>query len=154
MKKNEGFTIFELLIVIVLIAILAAAILAAINPVEQFKRANDEGRKINGHELLRSIGRYQATTGKNPEIFPTTPNYDCEAIVTREPINDLTDLKFELSSWFAARINEWDKRLFVGLLPSSGLAKICYKVESAAFITKAMQNGCRANSQFYMCVPE
>lgn len=154
MKNNQGFTLFELLIVIVLIAILAAAILAAINPVEQFKRASDEGRKVNGYELLRSIGRYQATNGKSPNILPITPDYDCERIVSHEPVSDIDDLKYEISSWFANRIKENDKRLFVGLLPRSGLTKICYKVESASFIAKATREGCRVDSQFYMCVPE
>jgi prepilin-type N-terminal cleavage/methylation domain-containing protein len=154
MKSNQGFTLFELLIVIVLIAILAAAILAAINPAEQFRRATDEGRKVNGYELLRSIGRFQATKGENPNIQPVTPNYDCEGIVSREPVSNIEDLKYELSSWFMTRIQESDKKLFVGLLPKSGLAKVCYQVESGSFIAKAMQNGCRVNSQFYMCVPE
>ena len=154
MKNNQGFTLFEFLIVIVLIAILAAAILAAINPIEQFKRASDEGRKVNGYELLRSIGRYQATKGENPNIQPITPDYDCESIVNHDPIDDITDLKYELSSWFMTRIKEDGKRLFVGLLPKSGLAKVCYQVESGSFIAKAMQNGCRVDSQFYLCVPE
>jgi type II secretory pathway pseudopilin PulG len=151
MKNNQGFTLFEF---VVLIAIFAAAVLAAINPMEQFKRAKDEGRKVNGFELLRSIGRYQATKGENPDIQPVTPDYDCEGIVSRDPIINIDDLKYELSSWFMTRIKEDGKKLFVGLLPKSGLAKVCYQVESGSFMAKAIQNGCRVNSQFYMCVPE
>lgn len=64
MKK--GFTLIELLIVVALIGILAVALLSAINPVEQMKKARDAGRKSDAAELLNAYERYYSTYGCYP----------------------------------------------------------------------------------------
>lgn len=154
MKRNKGFTLIELLVVIALLALLSIIVLAAINPVEQLKKAKDAGRKICAGELLRAIERYQVTRKENPVLSSTTPSITCEEIVDGEPVSDISGLNGEVSSWFPGRIVEEEYRLYVGLLPSSGLAKICFQVESVANITKAIQEGCFISSKFYLCVPE
>lgn len=53
-----GFTLIEILIVIGIIAILAAIVLVAVNPAEQFKKANDAQRASNVNAILNAIGQY------------------------------------------------------------------------------------------------
>lgn len=64
--KSKGFTLIELLIVVALIGILAVALLSAINPVEQAKKARDAGRKSDSAELLNAYERYYSTYGCYP----------------------------------------------------------------------------------------
>ncbi|EKD87098.1 MAG: hypothetical protein ACD_37C00044G0003, partial [uncultured bacterium] len=44
-SSESGFTLIELLIVITILGILATAVLAAINPLEQISRGRDTGSK-------------------------------------------------------------------------------------------------------------
>lgn len=60
---RKGFTLIELLIVIAILGILAVAVLSAINPVEQMKKARDAGRKSDVAELLNAHERYFTTFG-------------------------------------------------------------------------------------------
>ena len=56
-KKNlEGFTLIEILIVIGMIAILAAVVLVAINPLRQFAQARNSQRTANVNVILNAIG--------------------------------------------------------------------------------------------------
>lgn len=66
LSNNKGFTLIELLVVITLIAILAVAILAAINPVEQRRKAQDTGARAAATELQGALDRYYATYGCYP----------------------------------------------------------------------------------------
>lgn len=153
-KACKGFTLIELIIVTALIAVLIVIVLMTINPTEQLKRAQEAGRKVDANELLRAIGRYQATNGKNPNLSPETLSITCSEIVNEEPVAEISDLKNEISDWFPKRILENDKRLFVGILPKSGITKICYQVESASGMKKAAYDGCFVNNKFYLCLPE
>lgn len=63
---NKGFTLMELLIVIGVLGILAAGLLAAIDPFEQLKKARDSNYRSGGIELLQSLQRYYANHGYFP----------------------------------------------------------------------------------------
>ena len=69
MKKlttQLGFTMIELLIVITILGILAVAVLSAINPIEQIRRARDTSSQSDAEQLLSAIDRYNAFQG----VFP------------------------------------------------------------------------------------
>lgn len=63
---SKGFTLMELLIVIGVLGILAAGLLAAIDPFEQLKKARDTNNRSAAIELLGSAQRYYATHGYLP----------------------------------------------------------------------------------------
>lgn len=64
--NQKGFTLVELLIVIALLGVLAAAVLAAINPLEQANRARDARMKSDASQLLAAIDRYYVAIGHFP----------------------------------------------------------------------------------------
>lgn len=72
-RFSLGFTLVELLIVIALLGILAAAVLAAINPIEQANRARDTRLKSDSSQLLAAIDRYFASQSEMPWATPTDP---------------------------------------------------------------------------------
>jgi len=74
-KKNDGFTLIEILVVIGIIAILAVIVLIAINPARQFAQANNTQRTSNVNAILNAIGQYIAD---NAGDLPTIPGGDGE----------------------------------------------------------------------------
>lgn len=73
---EKGFTLVELLIVIALIGVLAVAVLAAINPLEQLNRARDTGMESDASQLLAAIDRYYASQEKFPWVPAEVANND------------------------------------------------------------------------------
>ncbi|NCN45157.1 MAG: hypothetical protein COU63_04125 [Candidatus Pacebacteria bacterium CG10_big_fil_rev_8_21_14_0_10_36_11] len=65
-KQQAGFTMTELLIVIGILGILAVAVLAAINPIEQINRGRDTGSRSDTEQLISAIDRYYAFNGYYP----------------------------------------------------------------------------------------
>ncbi len=78
-KRERGFTLIEILVVIGIIAVLAAVVLVAINPTRQFKLARDSQRISNVNALLNSISQNIAehhgvfTCGTSPLTLPASP---------------------------------------------------------------------------------
>jgi len=56
--RRAGFTMIELLVVIAILGILAATVLAAINPVEQINRARDTREQSDAAQLITAVQRY------------------------------------------------------------------------------------------------
>lgn len=77
MKSRSGFTIVELLIVIVVIAILAAISIVSYNGIQN--RANDTAVQSDLRNLANKILQYDATNGTYPAVNYT----DSAATVTR-----------------------------------------------------------------------
>jgi len=65
-SARHGFTLIELLIVIAVLGILAVAVLAAINPIEQINRSKDTGSRSDSEQLIGAIDRYYASRGFYP----------------------------------------------------------------------------------------
>lgn len=61
MNNKKGFTLIELLIVIGIISILAGIVLVAVNPAQQFGKANDSERKSEIGTLLSAVYQYQTS---------------------------------------------------------------------------------------------
>ncbi len=57
LKKQAGFTLIEILIVIGIIAVLAAIVLVAVNPARQFAQANNADRSSDLNALLSAVGQ-------------------------------------------------------------------------------------------------
>ena len=66
LRKQLGFTMIELLIVIAILGILAVAVLSAINPIEQINRGRDTGSRSDAEQLISAIDRFYAMTGYYP----------------------------------------------------------------------------------------
>ena len=75
MKRNFGFTLVELLIVIGLLGAIALIVIAAINPIEQANRARDTKYKSDGSQLVSAIERYFTQKSEFPWTTNTPATY-------------------------------------------------------------------------------
>jgi prepilin-type N-terminal cleavage/methylation domain-containing protein len=76
LKRNLGFTLVELLIVIGLLGAIALIVIAAINPIEQANRARDTRFKSDGAQLISAIDRYFASRQSFPWVPDLATNND------------------------------------------------------------------------------
>ena len=89
MQKNKsGFTIVELLIVIVVIAILAAVTIVAYNGVQQ--RARDSARYTIAKSIIKALELYKADNGSYPPHTATT-SAACATHTNGYSYSDATD---------------------------------------------------------------
>lgn len=94
-KKQKGFTLIEILLVIGLIAILAAVVIVAVNPARQFAQGRNSQRLSNVNTILNAAHQYAVdNTGTLPASIPTSA--DCAGVATNEICKtdaaDCTDL--------------------------------------------------------------
>ncbi len=85
MKKQKGFTLIEILVVMGIIAVLAAIVLIAINPARQFAQARQTQRTSNVNAILNAIGQFVAD---NKGDFPRDVNAGMDQ-VTDDLCDDL-----------------------------------------------------------------
>lgn len=151
---GEGFTMIELLIVISVLGILAVAVLAAINPIEQINRGKDTGTRSDSEQLLSAIERYYTTMGYYPWRSSTTAGTDVQAwtrVVNLAAWNDdlnanvLTKLSAggtaEIKSSFVSRIIGTGYN-FVWVYNSGAAGSstyVCFNGLSASFQTEASE---------------
>ncbi|MFH0838348.1 MAG: prepilin-type N-terminal cleavage/methylation domain-containing protein [Patescibacteria group bacterium] len=79
-KSFKGFTLIELLIVIGIIAILAGIVLVAVNPAEQFGKANDAERKSELGMMLSAVYQFQTSQTAKGNLPECTVNSVVTAI--------------------------------------------------------------------------
>ena len=82
-SMQRGFTLIEILLVMGIIAILAAAVIVGINPVRQFSQAKNTQRWSNINAILNSVHQYAVDNiGTLPSNIPTSST--CATTATNE----------------------------------------------------------------------
>jgi len=144
--NKRGFTLIELLIVIVILGILLMAILSAINPLEQIRKATDSGKRADSVKLLNALERYYTTFQKYP--WTTAPNgtlvdgatWLAELVSKAEVKVEFTTRK-NLASLYATQ-------------DAQSLVHVCFVPESASFKALANKDVKGGTGTTHICIPE
>ena len=103
MKNQKGFTLIELLIVIGIIAILASAVIVAINPGQQFAEARNSTRRNHLSTVASAVHSWAAmeNNGVYPECLNVTGGVDINSGLECTPADggDAVDLEELLSDY-------------------------------------------------------
>jgi type II secretory pathway pseudopilin PulG len=75
--REKCFTLVELLVVVTLIAILAVAVLATLNPMEQRRKAIDVTARNAAGEFIRAEERFNATYGCYTWEMTDSTTFEC-----------------------------------------------------------------------------
>ncbi|MBT4277764.1 type II secretion system protein [Candidatus Falkowbacteria bacterium] len=82
-KKQEGFTLLEILLVVAAIAILAGIVIVAINPSKQLADTRNAQRRANVNTILNAVYQYALdNSGTLPASIPTSST--CSTTATNE----------------------------------------------------------------------
>jgi len=153
-SARHGFTLIELLIVIAVLGILAVAVLAAINPIEQINRSRDTGSRSDAEQLIGAIDRFYASRGYYPWVNSAATTgfgqewhaVDSTWVDDADPgVSVLTKLSEtgteEIKASFVSRISaKGYNTLYVYNAGSPGSSTyVCFHPNSGAFQTEAGQ---------------
>lgn len=75
--STKGFTLIELLVVLGILGILAAALLAAINPIEQLRKGQDTSLKNTATEFVSANTSYFSTINALPWFSAANGGANC-----------------------------------------------------------------------------
>lgn len=134
MKK--GFTLIELLIVIALLGTLAVALLAAIDPFEQFRKGTDTGVRNTTQEIFNAAIRYYSLRNAWPADWTFGPTAASVTTLTTAVIIDPLVGAGELKDNFIQLAGDSLDKIYLSKktvsLTDSHIA-VCFKPESKAF---------------------
>lgn len=86
-SSKKGFTLIELLVVIGILGILAAALVATIDPFEQLNKAQDTNSKNTAVEFLNANIRYYTTHSAFPWASVASGGSACNGAVSPSAVN-------------------------------------------------------------------
>lgn len=156
---KKGFTMIELLVVIAVIGILAVALLATLNPLEQIRKGRDTGRRADASQLASALERYNASIGYFPwegtqgnpveivwadltdattamttDAAAVCPGGDC---TPPSVLGDLTSTS-EVKSSFIDKITTDSSQIYLSYGANAGSSiYVCFKPESNTFSREA-----------------
>ena len=149
MRNIKGFTLIELLIVIGVLGILAAGLLAAVDPFEQLKKGRDTNRRNIAVELNNALIRYYATHGSLPwsGASPICAMYtNGSAPVTMQALNNGNASSLDATGCIQPLVDDGElKQDYIAGVGTGDIAKyfiysatgvdlsICYEPESKSF---------------------
>jgi len=147
-KQKKGFTLIELLVVIGILGVLAAALIATIDPFEQIKKAADSNTKNAAVEFNDGLLRYYATHN----AFPWDANGDAACALTGVPnktvlysaptlspcVTALTN-ENELKSAFGSDINDL-QNIYVTYDAVANDTIVCFQPQSKSQEKVALMN--------------
>jgi len=163
----------ELLIVIAVLGILAVAVLAAINPIEQINRSKDTGTRSDIEQLLSGIDRFYASKGYYPwQDAPDDGNEDALSSLTNVKtlngvLNNLVTATGELKEAFKSKItaNDYNTIYLYNRGGQGDSSYGCFIPKSKAFLDEAtarctsgmpedFEADCNAGgNKYYSCLP-
>ncbi|MFZ5376735.1 MAG: type II secretion system protein [Patescibacteria group bacterium] len=166
LRRSAGFTMIELLVVIAVIGVLAVAVLASINPIEQINKGRDTRLRSNAAQLLNAIDRYYAIQEEYPwnqgednlpaTLYPFDGSATCLTIVngyctiggdSTEPtwLQLLADTE-EVKQSFIDQLNGTSANNVLNLIkPEDGDISVCFTPSSNQFKLEAMK-ACGTNA--------
>lgn len=137
MKRfQKGFTLIELLVVIAVLGILAAGLLATVDPLEQMKKGRDTTTRNTVVEMYNAIIRYNANKGKMPwasdSLMANCSNSNSTIAATQigATIGCIQGLvaEGELKTQFTSAISSLTDKIWI--YGASEVASLCFRPES------------------------
>lgn len=132
---SKGFTLIELLIVIALLGLLAAALLAAVDPFEQLKKGNDTALRDNIQEFWNANLRYYGPNAQFPSSIQN--NSGVTQLLSGLTSNAVPTLvsQGELKTNYATLIGNNASSIYVTAYTSAGSTQlsVCFIPQSKAF---------------------
>jgi prepilin-type N-terminal cleavage/methylation domain-containing protein len=123
-RNRRGFTLFELLIVVLLIAILYGVFINKLQLGSSKKRA-DEVSLVTLHKLLE-----QFPSERKREVICTEPCKECKVYLDDKPLDDVSFPLFlsEPTVWKADRFGQYQSVSFLPLNdPEHGVKDVCFR---------------------------
>lgn len=75
LSSPKGFTLIEMIVVIGIIAAIAGVVLAVVDPMTQFQKANDGRRKSDLAQIQKALEQYYQDKGRYPTHSTSSPLY-------------------------------------------------------------------------------
>ena len=129
MKSSKGFTLIEILIVIVLLGILAVAVLSAINPLEQIRKGRDSTRKSDAAELLNAFERNYTSFGTYPWTSGSDDSLSVSNVSDALSYASTLAANEEIKAQFMTRDSVVNGELCLSA-DTGGLVSVCFAPES------------------------